>query len=101
MPIYEEPLLSGQPPLLSGHLPVPQRIFVPVTYCFLFPSPLVVLKIFFQQAPFPSKPFAPTLCFFSGSHAGFALLLDTLLNTKHPPSPSFLGVDNHSLPISS
>ena len=57
MPIYEEPLLSGQPPLLSGHLPVPRGILVPVTYCFLFPSPLTGSpEEYHQEAPSPSKP---------------------------------------------
>ena len=56
MPIYEEPLLSGQPPLLSGHLPVPRGILVPVTYCFLFPSPLTGSpEEYHQEAPSPSN----------------------------------------------
>ena len=46
------------------------------------------------SVPYFNKTFlshlAATLCFFSGSHAGFSLLLDTLLNSKLPSSPSFL-----------
>ena len=82
MPIYEEPLLSGQPPLLSGHLPVPQGIFVPVTYCFLFPSPLVVLKniikmhLLLQNRSIYSAPFLRHPCKDS--------LLHTLLNINQP-----------------
>ena len=82
MPIYEEPLLSGQPPLISGHLPVPRGIFVPVTYCFLFPSPLVVLKniikknLLLQNRSIYSAPFL--------RHPCKNTLLYTLLNINQP-----------------